>query len=545
MLTDDIADALAGNPGLTAAQLVDLLRLACPAAVRGRGPDAVDLALSGVSGRFCCDRSDPPRWWLAGDPHAAQGAPVRGGALPVRAQAADLRLYSWQLDALDAWARSGRRGVVEAVTGTGKTVLGLAAAGEELARRGQVLVLVPTIELMHQWRRHVHRWLGSGTRVGCLGGNETGSLLEHDLVVAVVNSARSSSLSPIRRGGLLVADECHRYGSEMNRLALDERFERRLGLSATYAREDDGHLAWLDPYFGGTCFQMGYRRAVSDAVTARFSVALVGVALGPEERARYDELSFEIGLHFARLVGRLGVAPEPFGELLRAVNLMASGRGPTGEGQSTARAYLAALHERRRLLADTPSKLDALLSLVPAIAAADRAIVFTQSIAASEGACRSLSASLRAGVVHSRLPHDERRDVLRRFASGELDVISAPRVLDEGIDVPEADLAVVVGASRTRRQMVQRMGRVLRRKPDGRRARIAVLYVTGTVEDPASGAHEAFLSEVTDVADEVRSFARLDDWPAAADFLLPDRAQVTGAGRLPPSSGGASASGAR
>ena len=85
-------------------------------------------------------------------------------------------------------------------------------------------------------------------------------------------------------------------------------------------------------------------------------------------------------------------------------------------------------------------------------------------------------------------------------------MLAAPRVLDEGIDVPAADLAVIVGASRSRRQMIQRMGRVLRRKPDGRRARFAVLFVEGTVEDPRLGAHEAFLGEIIDVADRVSCF---------------------------------------
>jgi superfamily II DNA or RNA helicase len=73
-------------------------------------------------------------------------------------------------------------------------------------------------------------------------------------------------------------------------------------------------------------------------------------------------------------------------------------------------------------------------------------------------------------------------------------------VLDEGVDVPAADLAVVLAASRSRRQMVQRMGRVLRRKDDGRPARLVIVHAVGTVEDPATGAHEGFLDEVLPVA---------------------------------------------
>jgi superfamily II DNA or RNA helicase len=85
-------------------------------------------------------------------------------------------------------------------------------------------------------------------------------------------------------------------------------------------------------------------------------------------------------------------------------------------------------------------------------------------------------------------------------------VLAAPRLLDDGVDVPTADLAVIVGASRSRRQMIQRMGRVLRRKPAGRWARFAVVFVEGTVEDPDAGAHEAFLDEIVDVADEISVF---------------------------------------
>ena len=85
-------------------------------------------------------------------------------------------------------------------------------------------------------------------------------------------------------------------------------------------------------------------------------------------------------------------------------------------------------------------------------------------------------------------------------------MLAAPRVLDEGVDVPAADLAVIIGASRSRRQMVQRMGRVLRKKADGRRARFVVVFVEDTVEDPCSGAHETFLEEVVKVADGVSSF---------------------------------------
>ncbi len=521
MLADDIAGVLAGGDA-TAAEVAELL---------GESERRVSYTLLSTHGRFRRDRATPARWSLVVPATATPGTRPAVGTRSVRAgagtgpsgrspmgpepagsaplasgpiAAAPAGLYRWQRDALEAWRRRGRRGVVEAVTGTGKTMLGVAATAEQLQRRGQALVLVPTVELAHQWTAALSRVVPAGRRIGRLGAGRTDTLAGSDVLVAVVNSARSIDVRPIRPSGLLVADECHRYGSAVNRLALDHRFTRRLGLSATYARDDDGNLSWLDPYFGGTCFEMGYRRAIDEGVTAHFAVTLVGVVFEADEQARYDELSDVLGRLQGRLVGGFGLPGEPLEAFLKAVTVLAD---TDGEGSSVARAYLHAMRERRQLLADTPAKQAGLAGLFPAMVIAERTIVFTQSIAAAERAAAVCSrGGLPAGVIHSGLGAPERRRALDAFAAGRTRMLAAPRILDEGIDVPEADLAVIVGASRSRRQMVQRMGRVLRKKPDGRRARFAVLFVEGTVEDPRRGAHDGFLDQIVDVADHVRFF---------------------------------------
>lgn len=492
MLADDLSALLPldRGEGLTVAQLAG--RLGVP-------ESRVSFALLAAHGRFRSDRGSPARWWLARTA-VGQSRALASTPLP----SSGLGLYPWQRDALDAWRRRGCRGVVEAVTGTGKTMVGLAAVLDELHRRGQAVVLVPTVELQNQWMGQLAARLPAGQSAGRMGAGGADDLSTHDVLVAVVNSARSLDLRPIRQGGLLVADECHRYGSAVNRLALDPRLRYRLGLSATYAREDDGNQAWLDPYFGGTCFRLGYARAVAEGITARFTVSLVGVALSPDERGWYEELTERMAALRARLVEQYRVSTATFTAFLMAVRALAEAGS---EGSGIARSYLQALRERRRLLADTPAKDGALHLVAPALRAAERSIVFTQSIAVSERACRTLTAGgLQAAVMHSHLSKTRRRQTLASFADGGLDALTAPQVLDEGIDVPAADLAVIVGASRSRRQMIQRMGRVLRRKSDGRHARFVVLFVEDTVEDPGRGAHEAFLEEIVDVADAVFGF---------------------------------------
>ena len=495
-----VAAAVGATPGSTVTEIRDALR--ARGMVSMTSADVVAV-LKRHSHRFRGDRGDPARWW----PIDTDAAPPLGAA--VAADAATPELYRWQYEALDAWRNQHERGVVEAVTGTGKTMVGVAAATTELARGGQVLVLVPTRELAEQWSRVLAQHGPATARVGRLGGGHRDDLGHHDIVVAVVNSARDTDLRPRRPGGLLVADECHRYGSAGNRVALHAKFPRRLGLSATYARSDDGHVTWLDPYFGGTCYRIGYRRAISDGIVAPFTVTLCGVELTAGERAEYDELTILMSAARARLIAAGHAPSEPIGAFFTAVARLA--RGEHGEATVAARRYLAALQQRRRLLAETPAKTAVLDAMSPTFRACDRAIVFTQSIAGAEHAAGRLRGlGLSAAAIHSQLDAVGRRAVLDRFAAGDLRIVAAPQVLDEGVDVPAADLAVILAASRSRRQMIQRMGRVLRRKSDGRSAHFIIVYATATVEDPALGAHEGFLDEIAPVAAAVHYVSAVD-----------------------------------
>ena len=425
-------------------------------------------------------------------------------------------LYAWQAEALDAWRRVWRRGVIEAVTGAGKTMVGVAAVGEALSKGGQALVVVPTVELLHQWAGHIRRHFPTA-KLGLVGDGEFSTFRTHDVIIAVVNSLRLYELQPPRTGSVIVADECHRYGSAANAATLDSRFNFRLGLSATYARSDDAHITILDRYFGGVCYRLTYARALADEVTAHFKVALVGVHFEGQEWEQYEAANIATIRAQRWLREKQNISSEPFGEFMRNVSGLARG---SGEAAARARSFLTNFALRRRILAETPAKLHALTGLVPALQAADRGLIFTQTVAAAEGAANLLRVEgLPAYAVHSRQDRELRRSLLAQFAHMSGGVITAPQVLDEGIDVPSADIAVIMASSKSRRQMVQRMGRVLRRKDDGRLARFVILFVHGTSEDPSRGAHEDFLDEILPVADTVKTFSAAVRPQAVVKFL--------------------------
>ncbi len=432
---------------------------------------------------------------------AAGDEDVAGGMLgPLHG----LQLRDWQVDAFVAWVTAGCRGVVEAITGAGKTRLAMAAVRVVVARGGVALVLVPTLELQAQWVRELASHAPTA-QVGRLGGGGDDDFSRHDVVVATPNSAAAVPISP-RDGqlGLLVADEAHRYGAPTWARALRDSFEMRLALTATYERGDDGVADVLGPYFGGVVADYGYAQATRDGVIAPFAVALVSTALEDDERRRYDEADRAARRARGVLLSQHGMPRHPRDTLRAAIDAVAD--GDTGRRRRddpvvvAARDYLVRLRARRDVAAQAAGKLTVAAAIAPHLDG-HRTLVFCDTVEQAELAARTISRhGPMAEELHGGLAADKRRIRMAQFRNGNLPVVVAPRVLDEGVDVPDADVAVVLAAFRSRRQMVQRLGRVLRVKASGRAARLVIVHAADTMEDPAGGAHEDFLDDVMAVA---------------------------------------------
>ena len=391
----------------------------------------------------------------------------------------DAELYPWQREAMEAWVQAGSVGVVEAITGAGKTRVGLTAIARARLDGRRVVVVVPTRVLVDQWT-HILKESFPQSRVSHERGQRS-----WDVLVTTVHAVSRGEGGLVLRDGekpLLVADECHRLGAESFSRSLLDQYEQRLGLSATFERGDEGDEK-LQQYFNGVVYELTYERALADEVIVPYEVAFVGVHLSADERTRYDAADAKVTVFKRALITKTELDDDAaLTMLLRRAQQLAESDHP---GRFAARSFLKAFTERRRILAETTQKHHVLVGIADIVAEGDGAIVFTQTKQSAERAAKTLAAAgCPAQSIDAESTQREREDHLVALGSGLLPVLAAPRILDEGVDVPNVDLGIMIARSRNRRQATQRLGRVVRRKSDGRHARFIVLFAQDTVEDP-------------------------------------------------------------
>ncbi len=483
-LSQDLHNLLVMQPGQNKYQLHEALR---PIGWRDISISDINSVLYSSHVRFRHNDDSLPLWYPRST--AIDSAPVLQAPRLEFYQGPPLR--EWQREALDAWRAAGHRGVVEAVTGTGKTAVGIAAAADAAARGLRTLIIVPGIDLLDQWYRMLTTQL-SGLQIGRYGDTHNDTLYARHVVVMTVQSAsryRTYRTLPTGLRGLLIADEVHRYGAGKFAEALEDTFEDRLGLTATYEREDSGIERYLTPYFlpngrngtGEVVANCGYARGRADGILAPFRVGFVGVGFKDHEQQEYNSLDAQVRKARRALISEYGCPEDPFGEFMKAVTQLSEGSNGKPIATGLARRYLAAFSKRRALLADCERKIAALGQLAPMLKSAERALVFTETVQSAERAAERLNGlGIAAASYTSDLDHELQKERLARFRAGLIHVLAAPRKLDEGVDVPEADVGVIVASSRSRRQMIQRMGRIIRPKHDKRSATFIVLYVANT-----------------------------------------------------------------
>ncbi len=389
-----------------------------------------------------------------------------------------IELRPYQHAALAAWRVAGKRGVVVLPTGAGKTLVAEMAIAEV---KRSALVVVPTLDLMNQWYDGLLARFNA--QVGLIGGGyyEIGAI-----TVTTYSSAFRQMERIGNQFGLLIFDECHHLPSDIYRYAAELSIAPfRLGLTATPERADEGHQL-LAQLVGAIVYRLEAQQLVGEFL-ADYKLTRVAVELTPAERIAYErerkiyrEFLQRERINFATLDGW-------------SQFVMRSARSNDG------RRAMLAYRESKRIALGTEAKLIALAEIFAAHPN-ERLIVFT---AENDIVYRISREFLIPSITHET-PIKERRMWLQHFNEGSVLALATSKVLNEGVNIPEASVAVVLSGSGSTREHIQRLGRILR---------------------PAPGKHAVLYEVVTRDSSEERTAERRNDArqfqtsPAAQDEL--------------------------
>ena len=356
-----------------------------------------------------------------------------------------ITLHDHQTKEYLAWIRQGRKGTIKAATGSGKTVVALKAI-EDL--KVPTIIVVPTVALQRQWKNEIESKLG--LQCSLYGG---GDKVVGEITVAIIDSIRHKSLET----KLLVLDESHRYPSSINFIPIVKaKYQYILALSATPERKDEKHLELFK--IAPVVFDYGVREAINDGVISDFFIINVPIEMELETKQEYTTLSSSI---------REGLADYQYN--------LSSVTQASGRGDLRAVKTMRHIAKRRAIMSNSKEKIEYAALLLKQL---KKTIVFSESIQSIEQLSRL---SDNCVLYHSGMTREEKRAALEKFKSDPSCNMLSAKALDEGLDVPECETAVILSGTSSVRQFKQRIGRVLRKR-EGKFARIYRLYLRGTKE---------------------------------------------------------------
>ena len=355
-------------------------------------------------------------------------------------------LRNYQKQTLDAWTQNDKRGVLVLPTGSGKTVIGIKAIS---LLNTPTIVIVPTLDLLDQWRTKLKEEFT--IEVGTLGGGK------HEIKALTVSTYDSAYIHAEKLGNkfsLIIFDEVHHLPAESFK-QIAEMFASpfRMGLTATYEREDGLHTE-LNRLIGGKVFENKVKDLAGEHLSP-FKIQKIAVKLTAEEQKEYDH---NHGI-FADYLRRNNITirtPMDFQKIV-----IRSGRDPN------ARKALLARNKARDIALNSVSKIEKFSEILKKHKES-RLFIFTEH----NKLVHRISKEFLIPAITYKTAVRERREILDRFRSGIYRAVVTSKVLDEGIDVPEADVGVILSGTGSGRAFVQRLGRILRKK-EGKEA---VLY---------------------------------------------------------------------
>ena len=365
--------------------------------------------------------------------------------MPMPSLSCDLCLRGYQKTAMAKWLQT-KSGALVLPTGAGKTIIGLKAIS---VLNVPTLVIVPTLELVQQWKKELAEKLD--IEAGTYSGE---AHIMRPITVSTYDTAYLRAEELGNRFLLMIFDEVHHLPSP-GYANIAELFVApyRLGLTATYEREDGRHTE-LERLIGGKVYEIGIDK-LSGKHLAEYRTKKIVTELTDAERAEYEHYHtiFTEFLKKRKIILR---TPRDF-----RLFVMRSGR------DASAREALLARNKARQIALNSQSKLNSLSEILD-LHFGERMIIFTEH----NSLVYAISKQFLIPAITHTTQKDERADILQKFRAGKYNTVVTSKVLEEGIDVPEASVGIILSGSGSKREYKQRLGRILRKKE----GKLAVLY---------------------------------------------------------------------
>ena len=364
-----------------------------------------------------------------------------------------LKLREWQEKAFPLWWEK-KRGIIKVVTGGGKTFFAIHCLKRYLENDPQksILIVVPSIALLDQWYDSLSQNFDD-KEISLNGGGEQTKIIT-TICISTIDSLKNIISLIDAENTLLIVDECHKIGTEKRGEMLTNAWHATLGLSATPERDyDDNFYIIIKKILGDIIFDYDYIDAREDEVIVNFKLLYGYAALLPEEENKYKKFTKSIQRRAATIGGQ-DMNDYPLKMLI---------------------------FNRARLVKNSKNRIPYGIELIQKYER-DSWIVFTENKKQAKEFNKIVNKlkGFNSGIYNTDLNDDERQENLEKFKAGNLNVLVSCTALDEGFDMPEADGAMILSASSSKRQRIQRMGRVLRITANKENALIVTVYSSKT-----------------------------------------------------------------
>ena len=366
-----------------------------------------------------------------------------------------MKLRQWQEKAFPLWWAK-KRGIVKVVTGGGKTVFAIHCLTKYLEEQkdNSIFIIVPSIALLDQWYEGLQKTFGDKD-ISLNGGGEH---LENisKITISTIDSVKNIIHKFDASNTLLIVDECHKIGTEKRGETLTNNWHATLGLSATPERDyDDNFYIIIKKILGDIIFDYDYIDAREDEVIVNFKLLYAYAAMTKDEEEKYKKFTKSIQRRAATIGGN-NMNDYPLKMLI---------------------------FNRARMVKNSKNRIPFGVDLLQKHKR-DSWIVFTENKKQAKEFNKIINKKgYKSAIYNTDLDNAEREENLNNFKSGNLNVLVSCTALDEGFDMPEADGAMILSASSSKRQRIQRMGRVLRITANKENALIVTVYSSKTEFD--------------------------------------------------------------